>query len=47
MKNIVSAIENRDNDLKISSIKKYVEAMGGKLRIDVEFPTEKHIGFNV
>ncbi|MDQ9814322.1 transcriptional regulator, partial [Acinetobacter pittii] len=24
-----------------------VEAMGGKLRIDVELPTGKHIGFNV
>src|SRR5690606_41817541 len=36
----LSAIENRGNDLKISTIKKYVEAMGGKLRIDVELPTE-------
>ncbi|MGV2482295.1 UNVERIFIED_CONTAM: transcriptional regulator, partial [Salmonella enterica subsp. enterica serovar Weltevreden] len=26
---------------------KYVEAMGGKLRIDVQLPTGKHIGFNV
>ncbi|MFX7283800.1 transcriptional regulator, partial [Acinetobacter baumannii] len=26
---------------------KYVEAMGGKLRIDVELPTGKHIGFNL
>ena len=42
-----SAIENRGNDLKISTMKKYVEAMGGKLRIDVELPTGKHIGFNV
>ena len=43
----LSAIENRGNDLKISTIKKYVEAMGGKLRIDVELPTGKHIGFNI
>jgi hypothetical protein len=28
-------------------MKKYVEAMGGKLRIDVELPTGKHIGFYV
>ncbi|MBV6621017.1 helix-turn-helix transcriptional regulator, partial [Acinetobacter baumannii] len=35
----LSAIENRGNDLKISTMKKYVEAMGGKLRIDVELPT--------
>lgn len=43
----LSAIENRGNDLKISTMKKYIEAMGGKLRIDVELPTGKHIGFNV
>lgn len=43
----LSAIENRGADLKISTMKKYVEAMGGKLRIDVELPTGKHIGFNV
>ena len=43
----LSAIENRGNDLKISTMKKYVEAIGGKLRIDVELPTGKHIGFNV
>ena len=43
----LSAIENRGNDLKISTMKKYVEAMGGKLCIDVELPTGKHIGFNV
>ena len=43
----LSAIENRGHDLKISAMKKYVEAMGGKLRIDVELPTGKHIGFNV
>src|SRR5690606_3448424 len=43
----LSAIENRGNDLKISTMKKYVEAKRGKLRIDVELPTGKHIGFNV
>ena len=24
-----------------------VEAMGGKLRVDVELPTGRHVGFNV
>ncbi|RUT40293.1 helix-turn-helix domain-containing protein [Acinetobacter baumannii] len=43
----LSAIENHGNDLNILTIKKYVEAMGGKLRIDIELPTGKHIGFNV
>ena len=43
----LSAIENRGHDLKISTMKRYVEAMGGKLRIDVELPTGKHIGFTI
>lgn len=43
----LSAIENRGSELKISTMKKYVEGMGGKLRIDVELPTGKHVGFNV
>lgn len=43
----LSALERRGNDLKLSTIKRYVETMGGKLRIDVELPTGKHIGFNV
>lgn len=43
----LSAIENRGNDLKLSTIKKYVEAMGGKLRLDVELPTGKHVGFSI
>ena len=43
----LSAIENRGNDLKISTIKKYVEEMGGKLRLDVELPTGKHVGFSI
>lgn len=43
----LSAIENRGHDLKISTMKRYVEAMGGTLRIDVELPTGKHIGFTV
>ena len=32
---------------KLSTMKRYVEAMGGKLRVDVELPTGRHIGFNV
>ena len=43
----LSAIENRSGNLKISTMKKYVEAMGGKMRIDVELPTGKHVGFKV
>lgn len=41
------AIKNCGNDPKISIMKKYIKAMGDKFRIDVELPTEKHMGFNV
>lgn len=43
----VVAIEQRGNDIKLSTMKRYVEAMGGKLRIDVELPDGKHMGFVV
>ena len=42
----LSAIENRGNDLKISTMKKYVEAMGGKLRIDVHRPFQSRSAHN-
>lgn len=43
----VVAIEQRGTDLKLSTMKRYVEAMGGKMSIDIELPTGKRIGFNV
>ncbi|CAI2067723.1 helix-turn-helix domain-containing protein [Serratia ficaria] len=43
----VAAIEQRGNELKISTLKRYVEAMGGTLRLDVELPDGKHLGFRV
>ncbi len=43
----VVAMEQRGNDIKLSTMKRYVEAMGGKLRVDVELPTGRHIGCNV
>ena len=43
----VVAMEKRGSDIKLSTMKRYVEAMGGKLRVDVELPTGRHIGFNV
>lgn len=43
----VVAIEQRGNDVKLSTIKRYVEAMGGRMSLDIELPTGKHIGFNV
>lgn len=43
----VSEMEKPGRDLKLSSIKRYVEASGGKLRLDVELPDGTHYGFSV
>ncbi|GAA3704376.1 XRE family transcriptional regulator [Oceanisphaera sediminis] len=43
----VAALERRGADMKLSSMKRYVEAAGGKMRIDIELPTGQHIGFSL
>lgn len=43
----VAQIEQRGNDIKIATLKRYVEAMGGKLSLDVELPTGKRVAFNI
>lgn len=43
----VSDMEQPGHDLKLSSLKRYVEASGGKLRLDVELPDGAHYGFAV
>jgi transcriptional regulator with XRE-family HTH domain len=43
----VASLEKPGKDLKLSSLKKYVEAAGGKLRLDVELPNGTHYGFAV
>ncbi|WP_413529672.1 helix-turn-helix domain-containing protein [Rahnella inusitata] len=43
----VVAIEQRGNDIKLSTMKRYIEAMGGKLRLNVELPDGKHMEFAV
>jgi len=43
----VSDMEQEGRDLRLSSIKRYVEASGGKLRLDVELPDGSHYGFTV
>ena len=43
----VAEMEKRGRDLKLSSLKRYIEATGGKLRIDVELPNGTHYGFPV
>jgi hypothetical protein len=43
----VAGMETLGRDLKLSSLKRYVEATGGKLRIDVEFSDGTYYGFSV
>ncbi len=35
----VTQIEQRGNDIKLATLKRYIEAMGGKLSLTVELPT--------
>ena len=44
----VSNMEKPGHDLKLSlSLKRYIEASSGKLRLDVELPDGTHYGFSV
>lgn len=43
----VSDMEKPGRDVRLSSLKRYVEASGGKLRLDVELPDGTHYGFAV
>jgi predicted transcriptional regulator len=43
----VSDMEKPGRDLKLSTLKRYVEASGGKLRLDVELPDGTHYGFSI
>ena len=41
----VAVMEKPGRDLKLSSLKRYVEAAGGKLTLDVELPDGSHYEF--
>lgn len=41
----VAGMEKPGKDMRLSSLKKYVEAGGGKLRVEIELPDGKHYGF--
>jgi transcriptional regulator with XRE-family HTH domain len=43
----VANLEKRGNEVKISSLKRYIEALGCKLSLDVEMADGRHIGINV
>ncbi|EMH4162924.1 XRE family transcriptional regulator [Pluralibacter gergoviae] len=43
----VAGMEKPGRDLRLSTLKRYVEATGGKLRLEVELPDGSHYGFVV
>ena len=43
----VANLEKRGQEVKISSLKRYIEALGGRLSLDVELADGRHIGINV
>ena len=43
----VTQLEQRGNELKIATLKRYIEAMGGKLSLDVELPIGKRVAFHI
>jgi predicted transcriptional regulator len=43
----VANLEKRGHEVKISSLKRYIETLGCKLSLDVELADGRHIGINV
>lgn len=43
----VSDMERKGKDIKLSSLKRYVEASGCKLSLNVELPDGSHVGFSL
>lgn len=43
----VAGMEKPGRDVKLSTLRRYVDAIGGKLNIDVELPDGTHYMFRV
>lgn len=43
----VASLEKNGKDVKLLSLKRYVEALGGQLRIDIEMPDGHHFGMKI
>lgn len=41
----IAKMEQSDNDPRLSTLKRYVTALGGELSIDVKLPTGKRVAF--
>lgn len=43
----IAGMERGGQDLRLNSLKRYVEAIGGKVHLDIELPDGTHHGFTV
>lgn len=43
----VAGMEKEGKDIKLSTLKRYVEATGCKLKLDIELPDGSHFGFKL
>jgi len=43
----IAKMERPENDPRLSTLKRYVSALGGELSIDITLPTGKRIGFHL
>lgn len=43
----IARMEQPDNDPRLSTLKRYVVALGGELSIDVKLPTGKRVAFHI
>ena len=43
----IAKMEQADNDPRLSTLKRYVAALGGELSIDVKLPNGKRIAFQI
>ncbi|WP_017429989.1 helix-turn-helix domain-containing protein [Vreelandella jeotgali] len=43
----VAGLEKNGQNLRLSSLKRYVETIGGRIRLDIEMPDGSHHGFPV
>lgn len=43
----IAKMERPENDPRLSTLKRYVSALGGELSIDITLPTGKRVGFHL
>ncbi|EMM1630634.1 helix-turn-helix transcriptional regulator [Klebsiella pneumoniae] len=43
----IAKMEQTDNDPRLSTLKRYIAALGGELSINVTLPTGKKVSFNL